>query len=375
MVQLKESKTVCFGYFTLNIMDFPKTLGKLKVAIDKELGYHFDNVIRDARKKDMLIADVLKQAKKITLAGGKRIRGALLCQAYFGAGGKEKKKILKVAAAIELVHLFLLIHDDIIDRGSLRHGEKTLHTMFSGKKQKNISSDKASHFGDSIAIIAGDMIYAMANKLIAESGFDVLITLQALSQIQSVAMTTIIGQSQDIAIAYKKKTTEKEVLTMYKNKTARYTFEGPLYAGAMLAGRNNPKFLQYLSRYAVPIGIAFQIQDDILGVFGSKKKMGKLTVSDIEEGKKSIMVVKACEWADSKQKKRLDSILGKKNLTNKEVKIFRDILKSTGALEYSNKMATAYFDKGKKEVKKIAFLPDAKRFLMELIKYLENRNI
>ena len=160
---------------------------------------------------------------------------------------------------------------------------------------------------------------------------------------------------------------------MYKNKTAHYTLEGPLYVGSMLAGKGNCKFLQCLSRYAIPVGIAFQIQDDILGVFGIKQKTGKLSVSDIKEGKRSIIVIKALGGANLKQKKQLNSILGKKNLSNKEIKIFQDILKSTGALEYSKKMAATYLAKGKREVKKMAFLPDAKKFLMGLAEYLEGR--
>ena len=354
-------------------MDFKGTLAGLKKEIDKELKYQFDIAIHDARKKDILIAEALEQTKKITLAGGKRIRGALLCQAYFGAGGREKKKIIKAAAAIELLNMFLLVQDDIMDRGSLRHGQKTLHVFFSEKKQKNISADEAKHFGNSIAMIAGDMLYAMANKIILELGFNAAAVIQSLAQIQSIVETTIAGQSQDVWITYKKNVTEKEVLNMYKNKTARYTLEGPLFVGSMLAGKNNPKFLQCLSRYAVPVGIAFQIQDDILGVFGNKQKTGKLAVSDVEEGKQSFMIIKAYKSANFKQKKQLNAILGKKNLTNGEIGTFQDILKSTGALEYSKKMAAAYLAKGKKEIKEIAFLPDAKKFLMGLAEYLENR--
>jgi geranylgeranyl diphosphate synthase, type I len=357
----------------INPMDFKETLAELKKEIDKELGYQFNIAIKGVRKKDALMAEALAQAKNITLAGGKRIRGALLCQAYFGVGGKERKKIIKAATAIELVHMLLLVHDDIMDKGWLRHGEKTLHTFFSEKKQKNLPADEVKHFGNSIAMITGDMLYAMANNLILESKFNDAVIIQSLSQVQSIIETTIAGQSQDVWIAHKKNATEKEILNMYKNKTARYTLEGPLYVGAMLAGRNDRKFLQCLSRYAVPVGIAFQIQDDILGIFGIKQKTGKLAVSDIEEGKRSIIVTKAFSRANLRQKKQLDSILGKKNLSNKEIRTFQDILKSTGALEYSKKMAAAYLVKGKREIKKIAFLPDTKRFLMGLTEYLEDR--
>ena len=354
-------------------MTFQQCLGELKVAIDRELEHYFDIAIADAKKEDRLIAEALMQTKKITLAGGKRIRGTLLCQAYFSVGGKEKKKILKVAAAIELVHMFLLIHDDIIDRGDSRHGQKTLHRMFSLKKQKYNFKNDGEHFGISEAIITGDMLCTMANKIIADAGFDSKATVAVLAKLQSIVETTIIGQSQDIGIAYNNNATEKEVLAMYKNKTARYTFEGPLHLGAILAGVSDKKTLGIFSRYALPLGIAFQIQDDILGVFGNTKKMGKSVVSDIKEGKKSLVVVKAFELASISERKQLESILGKKNLTQKEIKTFQNILKSTGALNYARNLALKQFAQGKKEIEKAVLLPKEKKFFTELIEYLEKR--
>ena len=356
-------------------MNFQQMLGGLKVAIDKEIEHYFDIAIKEAQKSDKLIAEALTHTKKIALAGGKRIRGALLCQAYFGVGGKEKKKILKVAAAIELVHLFLLVHDDIIDRGDLRHNQDTLHKMLEKKYQKKISDENALHFGESVAIITGEMLHTIANKIILEAEFPLQETMRALVQLQKIVALTIIGQSQDIGIEYRKNATEKEVLDMYENKTARYTFEGPLHLGAMLGGCINKKTLQSLSGYAVPLGIAFQIQDDILGVFGSEKKMGKSVASDIEEGKQSLLVIKARLLATKTEKKQLNSILGKNKLTQKEILTFQNILKSTGALKYAEKLAAQYLDKGKKEIEKAVLLPQSKEFLVGLVEYLEKREV
>lgn len=353
-------------------MNFEQELKKLKIAIDKELEKQFDAAIRDAKKEDLLMAEALEQTKKITLAGGKRIRGALLCWAYFGASGKDRKKIIKAAAALELLHMFFLVHDDIMDRGDFRHGQKTIHKYF---KKKNFAKNDGEHFGASMAIMVGSMLCSMANRIIAEAGFDAGSTISALSEMQLVTATTIIGQSQDIAIAQKKEITEKEVLAMYKNKTAKYSFEGPLHIGAKLAGCKDSKILKSLSNYAIPLGIAFQIQDDILGVFGNEKKFGKSTASDIEEGKQSVMVVRAKKNATAKQKKQIKSILGKKNLSSKEIKVFQNIIESTGALEYSQKMAKRYLSEGKKEIDKIGLNKNAKEFLADLAEYLENREI
>ncbi len=354
-------------------MNFKETLIGLKQEINKELESQLDSIIQNIQKEDALMAAAFKHVKKIILVGGKRIRGALLCQAYFGLGGKEKKKILKVAAAVELVHMFLLVHDDIIDKAELRHGEKTLHRLFSLENKKYGLKNNDDYFGISEAIIVGDMLHGFANKIIIEAGFEPELSIKALAKMQSIAVSTCIGQSQELFFACRNKANEKEIMSVLKNKTAKYTFEWPLHMGAILAGYNNEKMMKSLSNYAISVGTAFQIQDDILGVFGDEKKIGKSTASDIEEGKQTLLVLKAKEKANLLQKKQLKSILGKKKLTHKEIKIFQDIVKSTGALEYSKKISAACLAKGKKEIKHMSFSPDAKKFLLNLTEYLENR--
>lgn len=356
-------------------MNFQQRLGGLKVVIDKELERYFDILIAETKEKDILIAEALVHVKKIALSGGKRIRGALLVQTYLGVGGKEKKKILKAAAAIELVHLSLLVHDDIIDRGDLRHGQLTLHEMFAKKYQKKYTKDEARHLGESMAIIVGQSLLVLANRIILETGFAANELSRALLKLQDVVATTIVGQSQDIAIEYNKKSSQKAVFAMYENKTARYTFEGPMFVGAMLAGCGDKKSLSSFTRFALPIGISFQIQDDILGVFGNEKKIGKSVASDVEEGKQSILVIKARESLSATQRKQFEGILGKKNISKDEIMIFQGILKSTGALEYSKKLAHDFIQKAKAELEKMIIKKDAKDFLTGLVEYLDGREI
>jgi geranylgeranyl diphosphate synthase type I len=186
---------------------------------------------------------------------------------------------------------------------------------------------------------------------------------------------TIIGQAQDIGIENKKSATEKEVLTMYENKTARYTFEGPLHLGAILAGCDNEKSLKALSEFAVPVGIAFQIQDDILGVFGNEKKIGKSVASDVEEGKLSLLVVKALNACSMVEKKLLNEILGKKNLTKENLKSFQEIIINAKSLAYSQQLAAKYFNAAEDKIEKIVMLPITVEFLHGLVAYLKGREI
>ncbi len=354
---------------------FQNSLKEFKIDIDKQLGAYFDELIEDSVKKDLTIAKALEQIKKIALAGGKRIRGALLFWAYLGAGGREKKKIMKIAVAIELIHLFFLVHDDIIDHGNLRHGEETIHELFSKKNNIKNDSKRAEHFGNSVAIIVGDMLAAKANEIILKAGFGDRETVTALARVQAVVATTIIGQSQDITIENSTEASEEAVLEMYENKTARYTFEGPLQLGVLFAGVTDKKTLQLLSQCAIPLGVAFQLQDDILGIFGEKEMVGKSTISDIEEGKQSVMVIQARKKASAADKKLLSLILGKKNLSQKEIQIFKDILTKTGAKEYAQNLAREYFKIGRNKIEKVVLLSASKNFLIGMADYLEKREV
>lgn len=354
-------------------MDFQAGMVSFKKEIDKEIGKNFDTYIREAAKKDAVVADALAYAKEIALAGGKRLRPALFYYSYIGLGGKEKTKALTVAAAIELVHLFLLVHDDIIDNGEIRHGKTTLHKKYAQKAQRFFGGAANEEYGKSMAIIIGDLIYAMAIDMLATSGFKAADGAKAVSALQRIVSNTIIGQSQDIFISCKKNFSEKEVLAMYENKTARYTFEGPLHLGMILAGKEDAITRRALSRFALPLGIAFQIQDDVAGVFGSEKKTGKSNVSDIAEGKRTLLVVKAKRSASKAQAKTMDRILGNKAVTRTEVEEFKNILIGTGALAYVQAVADSHIARGKKELQKIEMKKESKEFLAGIVEYLETR--
>lgn len=346
-------------------------LGGFKQAIDEQLSQYFDTIIDDISHEDPLLAKALLQTRKIALAGGKRIRGALLQTAYFGAGGKEKEKILQVACAIELLHLFFLIHDDIIDKGNLRHGEQTLQNFFANEQ----SGEKADlHYGNSMALIVGDLLFAKANELILQAGFAEGRTLKALQYLQGLVATTILGQTQDISIEFGDQITVEKVLEMYEHKTAQYTFAGPLQMGLILAGKEKEiELAENFANYASAVGKAYQIQDDLLGVFADSQKLGKSTVSDIEEGKQSLLVVFAKLKADELDKGKMTELLGRKNLTENEIARFKDILIRTGAKQEAVLLAEQYLKIGKQVLEKVSLDDEAKFFLMALVEYLEGR--
>lgn len=355
-------------------MDALQALKDFKKRLDRELEQYFDRVIQEAREKDAFVADVLEHAKKITLAGGKRLRPALMYYGYVAAGGREEEKMLRASMSIELIHTFLLMHDDIIDRDDVRHGVETMHHRYGEIGKQTFGREEGKHFGESIALIAGDMVGAMGNQVLFESPFDSALILKALARLQSIVSLTVIGQSKDLYIEYAKKASEEEVLKMYEYKTARYTMEGPLHLGAILGGAQNGMF-DVMSRYALPIGIAFQIQDDILGVFGSEEKLGKPVGSDIAEGKFTLLVSKALEWLPKGDRDEFSRLLSQgESLGGKDVDRFRSLLESSGSLDYAKGLAQRYISDGKNAMLEESDIrPEARAFLLGIADYMAQR--
>lgn len=355
-------------------MDIQRTLSSFKEKINIEIESHLDKAIKEANQRDVLTADALRYVKKFTLSGGKRLRAALMYYGYLAVGGKERKKMLRTAVSIELIHIFLLIHDDIIDNDKKRHRVDTVNFKYQKLGKKISSQGDYEHFGNSMAIIIGDMVGAMGSQIIFDSKFDTNLVFKALTKLQEVVSMTSIGQSKDIYLEYVGVATEEDILKMYEYKTAKYTIEGPLHLGASLGGASD-KTLKNFSNYAIPMGIAFQIQDDILGIFGSEKKTGKSVGSDIEEGKQTILVVKARENSNSKQKKQINDILGKKNITPEDIEKFQKIIKETGSLDYAVALARKLINRGKKNIEKMNINKEAKDFLIGIAGYMIQRDL
>jgi len=254
--------------------------------------------------------------------GGKMIRGTLVKLGFEFVSDKQSIAIWKPAAAFEILHTALLIHDDIIDQSPTRRGNSALHIH------------KNAHYGMSQAICLGDIGIALAGKLIAESEFSEVHKNRALRYFYEMVNTTISGEMVDVGSAQKINRTEKQILRIHEMKTANYSIVGPLAVGAILAGAGDD-YLKNLKRFGEPLGIAYQIQDDILGVFGDEITLGKSTTSDIEENKSTLLISYAYDHATPTQKKILENNYGKKNITKKTQEMIKKIFVQTGSLEYS----------------------------------------
>ena len=152
-------------------MEIQAELKNFKARLDPLIEAYFDSVIKELRKEDDLVAEAIGHVKTIVLSGGKRLRSAFMYYGYLGAGGTETEKMLHTSMSIELIHSFLLIHDDIIDRDDLRHGVETLHKRYTEFGRRFFAEQDVEHFGNAIALVMGDMLYSYGNNIIFQADF------------------------------------------------------------------------------------------------------------------------------------------------------------------------------------------------------------
>jgi geranylgeranyl diphosphate synthase type I len=209
--------------------------------------------------------------------GGKCLRGSLIAESARMFGMSDLTCAYKVGAAMEIAHSGLLIHDDIIDRDAMRRGREALHVQYAHRDWR-----EPGHTGESLAICAGAIAYFIAMRVMTAAPSQVI-------SVWSAEMARVgVANMQDIALSMQESpATIEEIFTMYRGKTARYTFSLPLVLGALLAGRDDLR--DELFEIGELAGLAFQLRDDWLGVFGDPEKTGKPCGSDIREGKRTYL--------------------------------------------------------------------------------------
>lgn len=341
-----------------------------KDKIELRLKTFLDKKIAEAEKISDSSREIMQCIKDFSLRGGKRIRSILIIMAYKSLGGKNENAIIDIAVSAELMQSFLLIHDDIIDDDDLRRGGPTMHRIYT-EKYKGYNNSKK--FGENIAIIAGDLLVSLGNEIISKSDFDEEKRVKLLQKFNDIIKMTGYGEIIDILLGLKTNVREEDILKMHKLKTAIYTIEGPLHMGAIAAGVPDEQ-LKTLTNYAIPLGQAFQIKDDILGMFGSEEKLGKPADSDIKEGKKTLLILKVLENADKEQKELIGNALGNKDITKTELTKVREIIKKTGSLDYSEILAEKLVKKAKNIIKNSDFEKQGKDFLLEIADYIIKRD-
>ncbi len=339
-------------------------LGMIKLEVEMELEKFFDKKIYDAG--DDFNREVLELLREYTLRGGKRIRSGMFVYGY-GCFKELNDEIINAAMAMELIQSYLLIHDDIIDRGNLRRGKDSMHIMY----EKRYPVNDKKHFGISLAICAGDLAACLANEILLNTNFE---HKEMASRIMNQMIERVIyGQILDII--YEKKPfddiDEEKVLEVYKLKSASYTVEGPLHIGAALAGANDAN-LKPLLDYGVILGKAFQIRDDINGIFGDETKTGKPNDSDLKQEKKTLLMIKTIDSCSEEEREFILNRIGN-NLDEIDADEIRKLIRKY-SLKYCEDLCDEYVKQAKNFIINAEIRNEGKDFLMEIAEFVAKRD-
>ncbi|OGV90615.1 hypothetical protein A3A66_03865 [Microgenomates group bacterium RIFCSPLOWO2_01_FULL_46_13] len=354
-------------------MPLEEELDRFKAKFDRQLEIFLIDKINQHRQVDPVLADMTKRVAKRVLRGGKRIRPLLIKLAYDLAGGKDSEKIIKAGIAIELLHQYLLTHDDIIDRDQIRYGGDTLEVDYHKLFQKKFNKTDP-HLGLSLGIIAGDHLHTLALDALTESGFPAESIIKAVNWLNQILYDTVAGFQityfqNHLPIA---KAEETDYLKGILLVSGRYTIEAPLMLGLILA--DNTSIKSALHHYSQNVGLGFQMQDDILGLFGNTKTTGKPVGNDIREGKKTLLLVKTYKRVNSEEKKFLQKCVGK-NITQIQLRQIQHLVKKSGTLKECQNLAKDYVKKGKRALFTLKVTPSqATTLLTDIADFLITRS-
>ncbi len=336
-------------------------LKALKHRIDSHLEKFLKRLDRDyllSRISPLLFSAI----RDFVSRDGKRVRPILFVCGYLGFKDKPAAGLYDTALSIELLHDFMLVHDDIIDKSDTRRGKPSMHKLL-GVHLKDIPGAKFS--GQDLAIVAGDVMYATAIRAFLSVKEDMRRKEEALKKFIEAAVYTGSGEfielllgAKDIAAIEK-----NEIYRIYDYKTAYYTFACPLSSGAILAGAPAGE-CRKLSSYGINLGRAFQIKDDILGMFSEEEATGKSSLADLREGKKTLLVCQAYRNLAERGRKELRRLLGKKNAGRNDLKRIRKLILESGALEYAQREVSRIKKLSQNTLCSSSMKPRYKQFLL-----------
>ena len=294
-------------------------------------------------------------AGHLIVNGGKRLRPYMVIRSCQILKGKVSNA-MPAASAVEMVHNFTLVHDDIMDNDEIRHGVPTVHKKF----------------GMPIAILAGDVLFSKAFQVITDSKLSSSATIQLVSRLAKACVDVCEGQLLDVKMAEERKIpSQAEYITMVGKKTAAL-FDVSCAMGAICA-TNKVKDISNLSSFGRNLGIAFQITDDLIGVMGDSKITKKPVGNDLREGKKSLPILMAIKLAKGNEKKIILKAFGNSKISRNDLNKAVDIIRSLGIEENVRKQALKYAEKAEKSLE--SYSGSAKTELISLLDFVVKRSV
>ena len=346
----------------------PECLTWIAARVDARIDVLLRTESRRWAQLDPDLPELLEAIESLVFAGGKRLRPAFCHWAFVGAGGDpEDPGVVDAGAALELLHTFALIHDDVMDGSHRRRGLNTVHRSFEARHAVADWRGEGRRFGEGVAILVGDLAFVYADLLLSAA------PRAALDVFTELRLEVNVGQYLDLLGTVRGEVTLEQARRISLYKSGKYTIERPLHLGAALAGRLD-ELAPALSAFGRPLGEAFQLRDDLLGAFGDTDLTGKPVGEDLREGKPTALYAFAVAAADGPAAKLLADRFGAPDLTEAEVAELQGILEETGARREVECAIDTRLDEALAALDRAELRGDAGVQLAELARFVAGRD-
>lgn len=326
--------------------------------------------MKESAPESVRLVDVLSD---LILSGGKRLRPALVHFGYRACGGDDPESLRPLEVATELLHTYLLVHDDIMDNADVRRGTPTAHVRFRDDHRRQGRPGDAEHYGTSLAILVGNLAHAQAHDRCMEACRKAPDEAALRETFSTMEEEVIEGQLLEMEVARRQEAEPETLERVLQLKSGRYSVKRPLQLGALFADASEAR-LDALSRYGEAAGDAFQLEDDLLGMFGDPDTTGKPVGDDLREGKFTFLVYHTLQQSDADDRQVVTQALGDASLTDGEVQRVCDIMRRTGAVDRVHDMIDERLTRARDALSGSSFESDGEPFLHGFLDYLGERN-
>lgn len=343
-------------------------LKSYKKEFDRELAAFFTKRLRTykALAVGTSIPNYIEHARTVALGGGKRVRPYIAQLAYETFGGSHTEVIREVGLGLELLHLFALTHDDVIDRGRVRHGVPTTHEYIHTLLRRARRNGELIHVAEGQAMLVGDLLFMWAQELVA--GVNVLTLERVLAQAAFREMTdeVIVGEMLDVDSSTQRRVDFRAIQQKHILKTARYSFVGPIRVGARLATGSIAQD-RFARNFGEAVGLAFQIQDDVLDIVGGA---GKSALGDVRDGQHTYVTAFMLAQAKPIYAREFKKYFGEPHVPVARV---RQLCADAGAIAYASKQASQLFAQSRRILRAATLPQKCEQEWLSLVDLIEHR--
>jgi len=360
------------------IIEPQRALVDIRIRIQRELTNFLMEKTQYLGEIGSELVPVAEAINAFLMNGGKRLRPLFAYCGYLAAGGKDDDSVITAAASLELLHACALIHDDLIDASDTRRGKPSIHRRFEAVHKNEELSGSATSYGAASAILLGDLALVWSDQILHRSGVPDSALIRSLSVHDEMRVELIAGQFLDVHEQTLATTSVARSLKIARFKSAKYTIERPMHFGVSLAIVDTgmrQTFTQIYSEYGLPLGEAFQLRDDLLGVFGDPTETGKPSGDDLREGKRTVLMAMTNGRADSKQEAVIAKYFGDPHLERVGIDALRTVISDTGAREHVEELIEKLFLTALDALNREEIEPSAHILLDELASIAIGRNV